>query len=176
VGLLTFKLAGCEREMSPASARAERIPLQVLSKVQCTGLEALAETLVPGSVAAGVAHYVDHQLAASHADCMLMIKYLGVDPPFTGLYQDGLAALDKLSRREASTSFAALSPTAKTTLALKMASGDVADWDGPPPGFFTFVLRSDAVDVRYGSPDGFADLGIPYMAHIEPASLWDEQD
>ena len=37
-----------------------------------------------------------------------------------------------------------------------------------------FVLRNDAVDVFYGTQDGFEALGIPYMAHIEPPSRWGE--
>jgi hypothetical protein len=34
------------------------------------------------------------------------------------------------------------------------------------------VLRSDAVDVVYGTEEGYKDLGIPYMAHIAPLKRW----
>jgi hypothetical protein len=35
-----------------------------------------------------------------------------------------------------------------------------------------FVLRADALDVTYGTPGGFENLGIPYMAHIMPEQPW----
>jgi hypothetical protein len=34
------------------------------------------------------------------------------------------------------------------------------------------VVRSDAVDVVYGTMDGYARLDIPYMAHIAPTTRW----
>ena len=35
---------------------------------------------------------------------------------------------------------------------------------GPPGPFVYLVLRSDAVDVVYGTMDGYAALGVPHMA------------
>jgi hypothetical protein len=34
------------------------------------------------------------------------------------------------------------------------------------------LLRSDAVDVVYGTVEGYESLGIPYMAHIAPDRRW----
>ena len=34
------------------------------------------------------------------------------------------------------------------------------------------MLRSDAVDVVYGTEGGFEELGIPYLAHIRPPADW----
>jgi hypothetical protein len=34
------------------------------------------------------------------------------------------------------------------------------------------VLRADAVDVVYGTMEGYEALGIPYMAHIAPDKRW----
>ena len=42
----------------------------------------------------------------------------------------------------------------------------------PAAGFVYFVLRSDAVDVVYGTVEGYAELGIPYQAHIMPLKRW----
>jgi hypothetical protein len=39
-------------------------------------------------------------------------------------------------------------------------------------GFVYFLLRSDAVDVVYGTVEGYAALGIPYMPHIAPTKRW----
>ena len=38
--------------------------------------------------------------------------------------------------------------------------------------YVLFVLRADALDVTYGTPEGFDALGIPYMAHIMPETPW----
>ena len=46
------------------------------------------------------------------------------------------------------------------------------DGRGPPAGLVYFVLRSDTVDVMYGTMEGYESLGVPYMAHIEPDKRW----
>jgi hypothetical protein len=52
-------------------------------------------------------------------------------------------------------------------------SGTVpAEWSGPPAPLFYFVTRNDAVDVFYGTREGFATLEIPYMPHILPRESW----
>ncbi len=53
-----------------------------------------------------------------------------------------------------------------------MRQNKVAGWQGPPGPFVYLVLRSDAVDVVYGTMDGYAALGIPYMPHIAPEKRW----
>src|SRR3989475_7787670 len=45
-------------------------------------------------------------------------------------------------------------------------------WQGPPGPFIYFVTRSDAVDVVYGTVEGYESLGIPYMPHIAPEKRW----
>ena len=37
-----------------------------------------------------------------------------------------------------------------------------------PGGFVYTVIRSDAIDVVYGTMDGYAAVGMPYMPHIAP--------
>ena len=53
-----------------------------------------------------------------------------------------------------------------------MRLNKVEGWQGPPGPFVYLVLRSDAVDVVYGTMDGYAALGIPYMPHIAPEKRW----
>ncbi len=48
----------------------------------------------------------------------------------------------------------------------------LTDWMGPPASYAFFVLRADALDVAYGTPEGFATLDIPYAAHIHPEPVW----
>jgi hypothetical protein len=53
-----------------------------------------------------------------------------------------------------------------------MATDAVTDWAGPPASYAFFVLRADALDVTYGTPEGFSTLDIPYSAHIQPEAYW----
>ena len=172
--LLTFTLAGCQKKMTPAQARAAEVPFRTLDAGNVAILDALGETLLPGSSGAGLAHYIDHQLSGDPADSMLMIKYLGVAAPFTEFYAGGLRATDALARAVYGKAFTGLSSEQATALVAKMSGGQVEGWQGPPAGLFYFVLRSDAVDVVYGTKTGFEQLGVPYMAHIEPPSRWGE--
>ena len=174
VGLLTFTLGGSLVKLSPAQAQAAGVPLAALSQEEASALAALGERLVPGSREAGVVAFVDHQLAASPADCMLMIQYLGVDPPFTPFYREGLAALDVAAQARHKLPFAKLEDAPAEALIDALAEGSVDGWTGPPPPFFYFVVRNDACDVVYGTVKGFAALGVPYAAHIMPPSEWGE--
>ena len=53
-----------------------------------------------------------------------------------------------------------------------LLGGNPPGWSGPPAPVVYLVMRSDAVDVVYGTPKGFEDLGIPYMPHILPPTNW----
>ena len=174
IGLLSFYVAGCKLELTPGEARQQDIPFQVLQLDQVRILEAFGEALLPGSAAAGLAHFIDHQLNASPRDQLLMIKYLGVSPPFSLFYSAGLAALNAVADDQHGANYADLNSEQRTALVGQMAQANPDGWQGPPAPFFYFVLRSDAVDVVYGTKQGIESLGIPYMAHIEPPSRWGE--
>ena len=174
IGLLSFYVAGCKLELTPGEARQQEIPFQVLQLEQVRILEAFGEVLLPGSAAAGLAHFIDHQLNAAPADQLLMLKYLGVDPPFTACYAQGLAALNDTAKSVHGVQFVELSDDQKAALTGQIALANPDGWAGPPAPFFYFVLRNDAVDVFYGTKQGIESLGIPYMAHIEPPSRWGE--
>ena len=53
-----------------------------------------------------------------------------------------------------------------------MRQNKIDGWQGPPGSFVYLLLRSDAVDVVYGTMEGYAALGIPYQAHIVPEKRW----
>jgi hypothetical protein len=174
IGLLSYCVAGCEVELTPEQARQQKIPFQVLNPGEVQTLEAFGETLLPGSAAAGLAHFIDHQLDAAPQDQLLMIKYLGVSPPFAPFYSAGLAAVNTVANDQHGTNYADLNSEQRTALVGQIAQASPDGWQGPPAPFFYFVLRNDAIDVVYGTKQGIESLGVPYMAHIEPPSRWGE--
>jgi Gluconate 2-dehydrogenase subunit 3 len=175
IGLLTFIVAGCERKLTPEQAKAEQVPLRTLTAPEAQVLEALGEILLPGSAQAGIANYLDQQLSGPPHDSMLIVKYLGVSPPFTEFYRTGLSGVQNAAHTAYGKSLAELDAQQGAALVHTLASGaEVKGWSGPPAGLFYFALRSDAIDVVYGTQRGFDTLKVPYMAHIVPPSRWGE--
>lgn len=178
VGLLAFMAGGSTWLLTPAEARAAHVPMRVLRAPQVRTLEAFGETLVPGCAAAGLAHFIDHQLAAAPGEQLLMIRYLGVEAPFTPFYAGGLEALDAAASALYGMPFHRIGDSQRIDLTRQVAQATPDGWPDsgnvPAAPLFYFVLRSDAVDVVYGTRAGVERLGVPYMAHIEPPSRWGE--
>ncbi len=154
----------------PRAARERGDPFVVLDEEQGRTLEALGDTLLPGAAAAGVAHFVDQQLARPTP--MLMLKYLDFPMAYADFYRQGLGALDALSKDRYGEGFAALSAREREAIVREISGSNPAEWDGPPAPLFYFTTRSDAVDVVYGTEEGFAKLAVPYRAHIQPPAKW----
>jgi hypothetical protein len=174
-GLLTFYIGGCEVETTPRNARKQGAAMRVLTASEVATLEAFGEVLLPGSREAGIANFIDHQLASPAESQLLMIKYLNVAPPFEPFYRDGLAALDRAARIADQVGFHELDAGRQQELVSRLSSENPPGWDdGPPAPFYFFVVRNDAIDVTYGTAEGFEALRIPYMAHILPPSRWGE--
>jgi hypothetical protein len=53
-----------------------------------------------------------------------------------------------------------------------MRQNKIEGWSGRPAALVYAVLRADAVDVVYGTMEGYEALGIPYMPHIPPEKRW----
>ena len=172
IGLLSFYVGGCEVEMSPQEAREREVAFRSLTDAEVDTLEALGDVLLPGSAESGIAHFVDHQLAATAQEQLLMIKYLGVEPPFLPFYRSGLAALDVSAEAAHGAPFAGLGAAQRQALVAQATTENPPGWEDPPAPFFCFVVRNDAIDVVYGTQEGVESLGIPYMAHIVPPSRW----
>lgn len=170
--LLTFTIDGCERKLTPGQARDVGVPLRTLDATAARTLESLGEILLPGSARAGLALYLDHQLSGAPADSLLILKYLQVNPPFRDFYLPGLAAARDASLRKFGKPPEDLGPEQGRELLTQMSAGQLEGWQGPPAALFYFALRSDAVDVMYGTPSGFEVLGVPYMPHIMPPAGW----
>lgn len=168
---LTFQVGGVSMLLTPQEARAQDVPLRKLSTEQAERLGALAEALVPGSRDLGVVHFVDHQLNADPNEALLIAKYFEVHPPYVNFYAKGLEVANAMAQSSAGKPIEALSAGELEQLIISMAPpGTVVD--GYPVFLFYLCLRSDAVDVVYGTPEGFARLNVPYMQHIMPPEDW----
>ena len=159
----TFLIGGRWVKATPKAARERGFTPQVLTATQCGALERVGDALVPGALQAGFAPFIDSQLALG-CGSKLIAKYLGVDP----LDQQGFysAVADNLITK------LALPENTPEQLIGAMATDALTDWMGPPASYAFFVLRADALDVAYGTPEGFATLDIPYAAHIHPEPVW----
>jgi hypothetical protein len=173
VGFGTFAfLAGNGRKLlTPAQAFEQRSAFEVLNEDEVGTLEALAELLLPGSREAGVAHFVDNQLAADDHDALLMIRYFAIPKPFRDFYHGGLAAVNAATRARFGGDFASIEVRQQERLVADMSQDAIPGWSGPPQSFWYFIVRNDAIDVVYGSVEGAEALGIPYMPHILPPPL-----
>ena len=169
---LTFTVAGKTLLLTPRDAYARNVPFSVLNREEVGALEALCEHLLSGARENGVAHFVDSQLSLDPNDSLLFIKCFNIEPPYSDFYRSALAELDRYSEMVYGNGITGLSRTDAVTLIESLRDGNVPGWNGPPPPLVYHFLRNDAVDVVYGTMEGFADLGIPYLAHIEPPRAW----
>ena len=168
--LLASLPAGLCGQNAPARLRANRERFLKLTPREGRILEALGDALLPGAGEAGIAYYVDRQLASDEP--LLMLRYLDYPGEFLSFYRKGLSALEAHSRRRHQRAFADLTGPEQTELVAEIARGNPGQWNGPPAPLFYFATRNDAVDVYYGTVDGFTKLGTPYMPHIEPKEPW----
>ena len=172
-GALAFTVGGVEVFLSAREARAQNAPFRLLKAEEAQTIEALGETLVPGARAAGIAHFVDQQLSVPPEEALLEARILNVRPPYANFYRAAIGAVDTASKTlNNGRSFAQLSPSEQHDFADAMRQNKIQGWRGPGGSFVYLVLRSDAVDVVYGTMEGYEALGIPYMPHIAPEKRW----
>ena len=157
-----FLVAGKWLSISPAEAQSLGFDPQILSTEQADNIAILADALVPGAKVSGIAPYIDAQLYAGQ-ESLLIAKYMGVDPPNQPNFY---RTASNNTARELATG---MKPS---ELIEKMFEDSLPDWIGAPAPYVLAVVRADALDVTYGSPEGFQTLGVPYMAHIMPESIW----
>lgn len=172
IGITVAAITGPACFLTPAEAKAKQLPLKVLNKEQVRTLEAVAEVLLPGSAGEGIAWYIDDQLARDPNESLLIARFFHVSPPFADFYRGAIAAIDGHSHTLHSKPFHTLSAENQDQLIGSLFPEQPENWQGPPSPLVYLCLRNDVVDAFYGTIDGFEKLGIPYMAHIEPASKW----
>ena len=172
LGALAFTVGGAEVMLTPRQAFAQNIPLRTLNADQAAALAAIGETLVPGAREAGVVNFVDQQISIPAEEALLQARILNVRPPYANFYRAALGAVDRMSGKTKGKTFAELTADEQHGFVDLMRQNKIEGWEGPPGPFVYNVLRSDAVDVVYSTMDGYAALGVPYMAHIAPTKRW----
>ena len=168
---LSFELGGATLLLTPGEARAQNVPLRNLDTTQARRLQLLGETILPGAVDAGIVHFIDHQLGEDPDNALLLAKYFNVRPPYSNFYSAGLKVADRMARESLNKSLEELNESELQQLVRAM-SAPTAVVDGFPAVLFYICLRSDCVDVVYGTPEGFKKLNVPYMEHILPPESW----
>jgi hypothetical protein len=172
MGVLAFTVGGVEVLMTPGQARARAVPYRLLGGEEAETIEALGEALVPGAREAGIAHFIDQQVSVPPGEALLEARIVNIKPPFLNFYRAAIGAVDKASNRSGGKRFAALSATEQHDFIDQLRQNKIEGWQGPPAGQVYFVLRSDAVDVVYGTMEGYESLGVPYLPHIAPDKRW----
>jgi len=172
IGALAFTVGGVEILLTPGEARARGVPFRLLKANEAETIEALGETLLPGARQAGIAHFIDQQVSGPAEEALLEARIMNVRPPYVNFYRAAIGALDRASQAMHGRRFADLSTVDQRGFVDLMRQNKIEGWQGPPGGFVYFLLRSDAVDVVYGTVEGYEALGIPYMPHIAPEKRW----
>jgi hypothetical protein len=164
LGVFAFTVNGAELLLTPREARAQGASLRTLTPAEAQTLDAVGETLVPGAKGAGITNFIDQQISIPPEEALLALRIMSVAPPFAKVY----GASSKMQGR----AFAQLSADEQHQFIDAMRQDKLDGWQGPPGPFVYSVLRNDAVDVVYATVEGYAALGVPYMAHIMPTRKW----
>jgi len=171
-GALTISIGGIDVFLAARAAHAQAAPFRIFSADEARTIEALGETLVPGARSAGVAHFVDHQLSLAPSEALLEARILNIRPPFADFYRSAIGAINRVAQARHSLQFTQLTADQQHEVVDLMRQARLDGWQGPPGPLVYVVTRSDAVDVVYGTMEGYAALGIPYMPHIAPKQRW----
>jgi len=172
LGALAFTVGGAEVFLTPAQAYAQGVPLRTLKPEEAETIEAMGEALVPDARKSGIANFIDHQISIPAGEALLEARILNVRPPYANFYRAAIGAINGASQARAGKPFAQLDAAAQHEFIDQMRQNKIEGWKGPGGPFVYLILRSDAVDVVYGTMAGYESLGIPYMAHIEPTRKW----
>ena len=172
LGALAFTVGGAQVLLTAREARAQGVPFRLLKAGEAETIEALGETLVTGARAAGISHFIDQQLSVPPEEALLEARILNVKPPYVNFYRAAIGAIDRASQARSGRRFAQLDAVEQREFVGLMRQNKLESWQGPAGSFVYLVTRSDAVDVVFGTMEGYEALGIPYMAHIAPDRRW----
>lgn len=169
---LSIKMDMSAAAFTPAAEKKAGTPLSVFNKIEQRTLEKLGEILLPGAAEAGIAHYIDHQISSGPEESLLFLRYMDQLLPPETFYRQGLKAVNDWAQAEHGCDFSEVPSGHAEQFVRSLSRESSVQWKGPPASLFYFVLRTDVVDVVYGTMEGFRKLGIPYMEHIKPPTPW----
>jgi Gluconate 2-dehydrogenase subunit 3 len=172
LGALAFTVGGSTVMLTARQARARNVPFRLLKEAEADIIESIGDTLVQGARAAGVAHFIDQQVSVPPGEALLEARPLNVRPPFINFYRAAIGAVDRAAQARSSRRFAALAAADQHAFVDAMRQNKIDGWQGPAGSFVYLVLRSDSIDVVYGTMEGYEALGVPYMPHIAPEKRW----
>ena len=95
-----------------------------------------------------------------------------VRPPYVNFYRAALSGIERASQSLMGRAYDALTTDEQGNLVTRLRQNKIEGWQGPAQSFVYGILRNDAIDVAYGTVEGFARLGVPYMPHILPERSW----
>lgn len=173
IGALSFTVGGATAMLTARRARAQGVPLQVLNAHEATTLETIGDVLAIGARDAGIAHFVDQQLTVPPGHALFSLRVTEFRPPYVDFYRDTLAAIESSAKASHSRQFAEFSQAEKLEFVELLSHQEIETWDAKASQALAYsVLRNDAVDVVYGTVEGFERIGVPYLPHILPQRKW----
>ena len=168
LSVLAFSVGGAEVLLSPRAAHAQNIPFRTLTPEQ----SALGRWRDFGSwrqagrisisLISSCRPHGEALLERAFSTCGRLMQFLS----------RGARRVDKTSQAKNGDKNSQLTPTERHDFVDLMRQNKIEGWQGPAGPFVYLIMRSDAVDVVYGTMEGYAALGIPYMPHIAPEKRW----
>src|SRR5262245_28564448 len=131
LGALAFTVGGSTVMLTAGEARAANIPFRLLKEPEAELIEAIGETLVQGARAAGVAHFIDHQISVPAGEALLQARIMNVRPPFADFYRAAIAAVDGGSQKVYGHKFIELTVAQRIEFVHNMRQNKVEGWQGP---------------------------------------------
>ncbi len=173
IGVLAFTVRGADVLLTPRQARAQGVSFRVLAPAEVKTLEAVGESLAIGARQAGIAHFVDQQLTVPPHYALFSLRASEVRPPYLDFYRDALAAIERAAKSAHGREYGELGEADKLEFVTLFSRGQIKGWDGKASQAAVYTaLRNDAVDVVYGTVEGFGRIGVPYLPHILPERKW----
>jgi hypothetical protein len=172
IGALAFTVGGIEVLLTPEQAYAQGVPLRVLKPEEAATLEAVGETMATGARRYGIANFVDQQLGQPPGHALLTLRLTETRPPFADFYRAALSGIERASVALHNRKYIELTAAEQADFVGRLRQAKLEGWQGPAQGFVYGILRNDAIDVVYGTMEGFERINFPYMAHINPERSW----
>jgi hypothetical protein len=105
------------------------------------------------------------------------VRVSEIRPPYVNFYRGALGAIETAAKAMHGRTFGECAEADQIKFVELLSRGqikvpEIKDWKGPAQPLVYASLRNDAVDVVYGTVEGFARVGVPYLPHIVPEQRW----